>query len=173
MKRRNFLHLGCIVALPFLSGCNNTSETPADDSGTSPTVSEKEKCSKTSTKEDPREPYDELSIFQVPNYVSEYETVAIIGYNELDSGAQRAIDQALSTNKTYVDCINDGTEVKKLFNNIEQVWGPSADDLYDSTYISYDDNHYAIRIVQEGDNVKVDSIPCTEESCPATPTPPS
>ena len=170
MDRRSFLCLFVSLIVTPFSGCR---ENVNRNSEVTSTISKEEECLNTYTKDEPREPYNKLSLFRVPKYVNEYDNSAVIKYQDLDPAAQRAVDQALNLEDSYIECISDGSSIIKLYKQIEAKWGQSNEAARDHTYIFHDDQYYAIHLVKEGDNVLIDSIRCTEDSCPKTPTDPS
>jgi len=172
MDRRKFTH-GCLIGiLTIIGGCINRSG-EHQEQGSTETTSKKDYCAGIYTKDDPHDPHDELTIFQFPEYVNMYDEVLIIEYSELDPESQQAIDAASSSNGTFIECINSGSKIKSLFSEIEEKWEASNDDFNDNTYLFYENAYYGLTIIEEGDTILIDSIPCTDESCPATPTPPS
>jgi len=130
-------------------------------------------ANESTTRTGPAAPYDTVTLYQVPDYVSEYADTVIVSYDELDSAPQTAVRRALTANGTYRQCTEGlaQTDVMALFSAIEERWTETGTESFDQTYLHYEGRYYAIGIIQEGDHVRVDSVPCTEHECPTTPTP--
>lgn len=129
----------------------------------------------TPTPDGPQKPYDSLSLHRMPGYVSAYPESVIVQYRAAGAAAQRAVQQALTSEGTYHQCTSgrDRTDVMALFSHIERRWQQAGGSSFEHTYLHYEEGYYGIVLVQEGDFVRVDSIPCTSEACPTTPTPPA
>ena len=121
----------------------------------------------------PQRPYDSLLLHRVPAYVTEYADSVIVRYRELDAAARRAVGRAVGSDDPYRQCTEDRerTDVMALFAHVERRWQQTARSPHDHTYLRYEGEYHGITIVQEGDFIRVDSIPCTQEACPTTPTP--
>lgn len=177
VNRRQFLHVAAVTGAGTFAGCVGDvdptgSVSPSPDAGDA----DRDGCATdTSTHDGPQSSYDSLMLYRMPEYVTEYSDSVVVEYGELGSGAKRAVEQALASDEEYRECIDgeDGTDVMALFSHIERRWEQTGRESFEHTYLLYEGNYYGITLVQEGDFIRVKSIPCTAEACPTTPTPPS
>lgn len=171
MHRRTFLRAAAAAGASALAGC------AADGGKTStgsPSDSETPVCPHVTTHEGPHAPYDTLSLHPMPDYVTEYPKTVVVEYQSLGAAARRAVERALASDDAYRECGGDGqTDVMALFSHVERRWAEVGREAFRHTYLHRDGVHYGITLVQEGDFIRINSIPCTEEACPTTPTPPS
>lgn len=176
MNRRRFLRVAGATGAACLAGCTgHAGPTVTVDSSASADDAEGDDCATTTSAGGPQSSYDALTLHRMPDYVTEYSGSVIVEYGELGTAAQRAVQRALDADGTYRQCTDGGerTDVMALFSHIERRWGQAGGESFEHTYLRYEGTYYGITLVQEGDFVRVQSIPCTAEACPATPTPPS
>lgn len=162
MNRRQVLHRAGAIGVVSLAGCVG-----GDDQNPCPGIS--------FSNDGPQKPYDSLQLHPMPEYVTEYSDSVVIQYRELGAAAQRAVQQAISSDEPYRQCTEgrDQTDVMALFSHIERRWQQADRSPHDHTYLQYEGDVFGITLVQEGDFIRVNSIPCTSEACPTTPTPPA
>ena len=171
MNRRQFLAVAASAAPVGVAGCAGVSDsgsTQQDGSGGSGG------CAGAASTDGPQSPFDYLALHPVPAYVTEYADSVVVRFRDLDDAAKRAVRRALENDGEYRECAagEETTDVMALFSHVERRWETTGES-YDHTYLRHDDDYYALNIVQEGDFIRVKSIPCTDEACPGTPTPPS
>lgn len=174
MNRRKFLGLAATASVIAVTGCAGdigpATETgsPSDRSDTTAPSN----CTDTA-ESGPQSPYDSLTLYQMPDYVTGYDESVILQYDSLGSAAQQAVQHALNSSGAYRECIHgrDQTDIMALFSHIDRRWERTGES-FEHTYLNYDPEYYGITLVQEGDFIRVKSIPCTAEACPTTPTPP-
>lgn len=171
MKRRQFVQRTATVGLVSISGCigdRAPGESVGDSNG------ERDECENT-TAAGPGGLHDSLTLYQLPEYVEEYSGSVVVRYDDLGDASKTAVRRALSADGAYRECTRgtDRTSIKALAAHIEHRWEAVGREAFQQTYLHYQGSYYGIALVQEGDFVRVDSIPCRQEECPTTPTPPS
>lgn len=127
-------------------------------------------CPRVTTHEGPQAPYDALSLYPMPAYVTEYSETVVVESQALGSAARRAVQQARASDGPYRECGGgEQTDVMALFAHVKRRWEEAGREAFRHTYLHHEDDYYGITLVQEGDFIRVDSIPCGSEACPATP----
>ena len=176
MYRRRFLQLAAPTGAALAAGCAGVGSpgrvSDFTDSSNGAKIAD---CNgDTPTQGGPQSPYDSLTLHQMPGYVTEYAESVIVDYQKLSPVAQHAVHQALNGDEPYRQCSvgQEQTGVMAVFSRIERRWEAAGGESYDHTYLHYEGRYYGITLVQEGDFVRVESIPCTADACPTTPTPP-
>lgn len=175
MNRRQVLQLAASTIAVSLAGCAGDIEpTETASSPESAGDADGETCEGDTPTGGPQSPYDTLMLYQMPEYVTRYSETVIVKYSELGAAAQRAVQQALAIDGAYRECSRgpEQTGVMALFSSIERRWEQTDGSSFRHTYLQYEDDYYGITLVQEGDFIRIQSIPCTAEACPTTPTPP-
>jgi hypothetical protein len=176
MKRRQLVRRAATIGAGSVSGCIGNSA-PRGSEGASEQEEKQEQepdeC-ESATAAGPGSLYDSVTLYRVPEYVEEYSESVVVGYDELDEPSRNAVERALSADDTYKECTlgTDQTNVKSFAAHIEGRREAVGREAFQHTYLHYRGTYYAIRLVQEGDFIRVDSVPCTGEECPTTPTPP-
>lgn len=170
MKRRQFVGRAATIGVVSISGCIGNSA-PRGSEGAS--KQEGDEC-ESATAAGPGSLYDSVTLHRVPEYVEEYSESVIVQYDELDEPSENAVQRALSADDSYEECTRgkDQTNVESFAAHIEGRWEAVGREAFQHTYLHYRGTYYAIRLVQEGDFIRVDSVPCTGEECPTTPIPP-
>lgn len=171
MNRRRILQRAAAIGLVSTAGCiGDGISRGATETGTP----DQDSC-EDETATGPGSVYDSLNLYELPDYVTGYEESVLIRYDNLSSAAQDAVQGALATDGTYEACSRgqEQTTIRALFARIERRWEDVGRDAIRHTYLVYQGKYYGITLVQEGDFIRVDSIPCTSDECPTTPTPPS
>lgn len=177
VNRRRFLQATASAGMVVCAGCaERTVPTAPVSPSRGGDETERDSCANdTPTPEGPQSPYDSLTLHGMPGYVRAYSDSVIVRYRDLGSAARNAVQQALASDGAYRQCISgdERTDVMALFSHIEDRWSRTGGESYDHTYLRYEGEYYGITLVQEGDFVRLDSIPYSTEERPATPTPPS
>lgn len=174
MNRRQFLTVAVSAGIFSFAGCAGDAESTVTPSHGVGDADQDSCANSTATRAGPQLPYDSLTLHQMPEYVTEYPESVIVQYQQLESAAQRAVQRALASDGAYRECTNgrEQTDVMTLFSHIERRWEETGSESFDHTYLHSEGEYYGITLVQEGDFIRVESIHCTEEACPTTPTPP-
>lgn len=170
MNRRRLLQRAATIGLVATAGC------VSDDTAgkTTPTDPPDQDGCAAETAAGPGSVYDSLTLHELPAYVTEYEATVLIQYDSLDAAATDAVRQALATDGAYKECSRGQTPttIRALFAHIDRRWEDVGREAIRNTYLIHQGRYYGISLVQEGDFIRVDSIPCTAAACPTTPTPP-
>lgn len=175
MNRRVLLRVVASAGAVSLAGCTGASDPSATASPSDTTDDDtRPDCpGDTPTPEGPQGPYDSLLLYEVPGYVTEYDETVVVEYRRVGTAGRRAVDRALGTDGPYYECAggSEPSDVMAFFAAVDARWAETGES-HAHTYLHHDGAYYGITLVQEGDFVRVQSVPCTAEACPTTPTPP-
>lgn len=171
MNRRKLLRRTVALGVGITAGCLGDPLPTGPDGGDGQT---RDGCD-AETAAGPGSLYDSLQLHRFPDYVAEYSESVVVRYDALGTAASEAVQQALAADGAYEECIRgqEQTSIKALFAHIERRWEAVGREAFEHTYLRYRGDYYGITLVQEGDFVRVKSIPCTADGCPTTPTPPA